>query len=77
MVIRKVSIGADYKGSSMHYVVGQPVFNDAYKIHLIREVDKRIEIFVIHGEEGSGEIYLWKTFNENMPATLEFNLDFE
>ena len=77
MVIRKVSIGADYKGSAMHYVVGQPVFNEMYRIHLIRQINGAIEIFVIRGEEGFGEIYLWKTFNDNMPATLEFNLDFE
>jgi len=77
MVIRKVSIGADYKGSAMHYVVGQPVFNDMYRIHEIREKNKRVSIYVIHGEEGSGEIYLWKTFNENMAITFEFNLDFE
>jgi hypothetical protein len=77
MLIRKVSIGPDYKSSAMHYVVGQPVFNEMYRIHDIKEKDGRVSIYVIHGEDGSGEIYLWKTFNQNMAITFEFNLDFE
>ena len=36
MDIRKISIGADYKGSAMHYIVGQEVLGSKYTIHLIK-----------------------------------------
>ena len=35
MEIRKISIGSDYKGSSMHYILGQEVLNGTHVIHLI------------------------------------------
>ena len=34
--IRKISVGPDYKGGAMHYIVGQAVLSGAYKIHHIR-----------------------------------------
>ena len=36
MDIRKLSIGPDYKSGAMHYLVGQFVLNNNYKIHLIK-----------------------------------------
>ena len=36
MVIRKISIGSDYKSGSMHYIVGQSVLGGKYNIHLIQ-----------------------------------------
>ena len=36
MDIRKISIGADYKSSSMHYLKGQDILNGEYVIHLIQ-----------------------------------------
>ena len=35
MDIRKISIGPDYKGGAMHYIVGQRVLGDSNEIHLI------------------------------------------
>jgi len=74
MLIRKISIGADYKGSSMHYIVGQSVLNSTYVIHLI-EFDKKKESYVIYIQKGD-EVKQWKEFNKNMPASIEFNIDF-
>ena len=40
MDIRKISIGQDYKSSSMHYIVGQEVLGGKYFIHLIQYVEQ-------------------------------------
>jgi hypothetical protein len=39
MEIRKISVGPDYKGGAMHYIVGQKVLGDTYEIHLIKLED--------------------------------------
>jgi len=70
--IRKVSIGADYKSSSMHYIVGQPVLNGSYNIHIINIINGCVCIWI----EKNDEILMWKQFNENMPISIEFNIDF-
>jgi hypothetical protein len=71
-VIRKVSIGNDYK-SSMNYIVGQSVLK-MYVIHLIKKnQDGEVEIFIEHE---NGEIYLWKSVNVTMPFSIEYNINF-
>jgi hypothetical protein len=35
MIVRKVSIGQDYKSDAMHYVLGQDVLRGEYKISLM------------------------------------------
>jgi hypothetical protein len=74
MEIRKISIGADYKSSSMHYIYGQGVLNNQYYIHLI-QYDEESESYKIWIER-DGEILLWKKFNRNMPISIEFNINF-
>jgi len=72
-MIRKISIGADYKSSAMHYVVGQDVLGGSHKIHHIRqEPDSSIRVWVLKGEE----VFLWKEFNTNMPISIEYNINF-
>jgi hypothetical protein len=74
MEIRKISLGADYKSSAMHYIVGQEVLNKEYIIHLIQyDSDKdSYKIWI----ERQDEIILWKEFNKNMPASIEYNINF-
>ncbi len=74
MQIRKISIGADYKGSAMHYILGQSVLNGKYEIHLI-EFSSEKESFLIHIEKDN-ELYLWKEFNKNIPVSIEYNIHF-
>ena len=76
MDIRKISIGPDYKGGAMHYLVGQEVLNSNYTIHLIKHYreSNSIKIWV---ENSSQEVYLWKEFNPNMPVSIEYNINFE
>lgn len=47
MDIRKISIGADYKSSAMHYIINQEVLGGNYHIHLIKH------------DENSDSIKIW------------------
>ncbi len=74
MDIRKISIGPDYKGSAMHYIVGQRVLGDTNEIHLIKmdSVKQSIKIFIINDK---GEVVLWKEFNSTIPIAIEYNIN--
>ena len=73
--IRKVSIGPDYKGGAMHYVIGQKVIGDSNEIHLIKYDDNNnsIKIYVINDKN---EITLWKEFNSTIPMSIEYNINY-
>lgn len=74
MDIRKISVGPDYKGGAMHYIVGQKVLNDSHEIHLIRfdAVKHSIKIYIIND---NSEIILWKEFNATIPISIEYNIN--
>jgi hypothetical protein len=74
MDIRKVSIGPDYKGGAMHYLVGQKVLGDTNEIHLIRlnPTKESIQIYIINEKS---EIVLWKEFNSTIPISIEYNIN--
>ena len=74
MEIRKISIGADYKGSAMHYILGQYVLNGSHAIHLI-DFNKEKESYLIYIEKDN-EVFLWKEFNKNIPVSIEYNIYF-
>lgn len=73
MLIRKISVGPDYK-SAMHYLLGQEVLGGNYKIHLIKVEDKSnsIQIWV----ERNNEVMLWKHFSQTVPLSVEYNINF-
>ena len=73
--IRKISIGADYKNSSMHYIVGQRILGDTNEIHLIKfdNIQNSFKIYIINQKE---EVVLWKEFNSQMPISIEYNINF-
>jgi len=72
MIIRKISVGADYK-SAMNYIVGQSVLNGSHVIHHISGSDDGSFLVYIEKEK---EIIMWKKFSTNMPVSVEFNIDF-
>jgi hypothetical protein len=74
-LIRKISVGPDYKSGAMHYIVGQEVLDRSNKIHLIKENNENesIEIYIINEKE---EVVLWKTFNFTVPISIEYNINF-
>jgi hypothetical protein len=71
VVIRKVSIGPDYK-NAMHYQIGQNVVG-SYKILSIVHEDERILINVVNDKD---EVYIWKSFTSAVPISIEHNIDF-
>jgi hypothetical protein len=74
MDIRKISIGPDYKGGAMHYLVGQKILGDSNEIHLIRvNSDKQsVQIFIINEKS---EVVLWKEFTSTIPISIEYNIN--
>jgi hypothetical protein len=74
MDIRKISVGPDYKGSAMHYIVGQRILGDSNEIHLIKFDEKKnsFKIFIINDKL---EVVLWKEFNSTIPVSVEYNIN--
>jgi hypothetical protein len=75
MDIRKISVGPDYKGGAMHYIVGQDVLGETNKIHLIKYNDDRqsFRIYIINDNK---EVILWKEFNATIPVSIEYNINY-
>lgn len=72
MVIRKLTVGPDYK-TAMHYIVGQKVINGEYHIHAIVIENSDVKIWI---ENENKEVMAWKSYNTNMPMTVEYNIEF-
>jgi hypothetical protein len=70
-LIRKISIGKDYKNEAMHYSVGQDVYG-GHTIDCIVEDDDKYTIYIKKGNE----VLPWKEFNKNMAIAVEFNLEY-
>jgi len=72
-VIRKISIGADYKSDAMHYAVSQQVYG-GHEISniLFEEKDNSYNIYIRKDDE----ILPWKKFNSNMAISVEYDLQY-
>jgi hypothetical protein len=70
-LVRKISIGKDYKTDAMHYSVGQEVYGGHIISNIIEEEDK-YSIYIKKNEE----VVPWKDFNKNMAISVEYNLDY-
>jgi hypothetical protein len=70
-LIRKISIGKDYKTDAMHYAIGQEVFG-GHTISEIIEEEEGYRIYITKGDEKLP----WKHFNKNMAISVEFNLEY-
>lgn len=72
-VIRKISVGADYK-NSMVYLRGQKTFGD-YVIGLIEQTDNgNILVYIVNTNQ---DVLLWKEFSVNLPIVIEFYIEYE
>ena len=72
-LIRKISIGRDYKNEAMHYSLGQEVYGG----HIINDIlfenkDESYNIYIIKNKE----ILPWKKFNRNMAISVEYDLNY-
>jgi|TARA_B100000497_G_scaffold124904_1_gene160388 hypothetical protein len=72
-IIRKISIGSDYKNDAMHYSVGQEVYG-GHNISdiLFQDKDQSYNIFITK----NNEVLPWKKFNSNMAISVEFDLKY-
>ena len=70
-IVRKISIGRDYKNDAMHYAVGQEVYGGHTIVNIIEEENK-YSIYIQKGKE----ILPWKEFNKNMAIAVEFDLEY-
>ena len=72
-VIRKISIGSDYKNDAMHYSVGQNVYG-GHKISdiIFEEKDGSYNIHIVKDKE----VLPWKKFNCNMAISVEYDLEY-
>jgi hypothetical protein len=72
-IIRKISIGSDYKNEAMHYAVGQQVYGGHTIANIIlNEKDKSYSIFITKDDE----VLPWKNFNKNMAISVEYDLEY-
>jgi hypothetical protein len=70
-LIRKISIGRDYKNEAMHYSVGQEVYG-GHTICDIVENDTKYSVFISKKDD----VMPWKDFNKNMAISIEYNLEY-
>ena len=70
-LIRKISIGRDYKTDAMHYAIDQEVYGGHIICSIIEEEDK-YSIYIKKGEE----IMPWKDFLKTMAISVEYNLNY-
>jgi hypothetical protein len=69
-LIRKISIGPDYKNGAMHYSVGQEVYGGHIIVNIIEEEEK-YSIYIQKGDL----VMPWKDFNKNMAVAIEYDLE--
>ena len=72
-IIRKISIGSDYKNDAMHYSVGQEVYGGHRICNILS--DKNQGEYSIYIEKNN-EVIPWKKFNSNMAIAVEFDLKY-
>ena len=70
-LIRKITVGKDYKENAMHYAVGQDVYGGHTICDIIEEKDK-YSIYIRKNKD----VLPWKDFNKNMAESVEYNLEY-
>ena len=70
-LIRKITVGKDYKNDAMHYAVGQEVYG-GHKISDIVEEENKCSIYI----KKNKDVLPWKDFNKNMAISIEYNLEY-
>ena len=70
-LIRKITIGKDYKIDAMHYSVGQEVYGGHTICDIVEEEDK-FSIYI----RKKDKVLPWKDFNNNMAVSVEYNLEY-
>ena len=72
-IIRKISIGSDYKNDAMHYALGQQVYGGHEICNILFDTEElSYSIFI----KKDNEILPWKKFNKNMAISIEYDLEY-
>ena len=71
-VIRKISIGSDYKNEAMHYSIGQQVYGGHIISDILEPEQGEYMIYI----EKDNEVLPWKKFNSNMAISIEYDLEY-
>ena len=72
-VIRKISIGSDYKTDAMHQSLGQSVYGGHTISHILSDkTDNSYNIYI----KKKDEVLPWKKFNCNMAISVEYGLEY-
>ncbi len=71
-LIRKISVGKDYKNDAMHYAVGQEVYG-GHTICDIIEEENKFSVYI----KKDKDVLPWKDFNKNMAVSVEYNLEYQ
>ena len=72
-IVRKISIGSDYKNDAMHYSVGQQVYGGHEISHIL--LDESDNSYNIHIKKNN-EVMPWKKFNSHMAISVEYDLEY-
>tara|TARA_B100000424_G_C22919418_1_gene489217 strand:+ start:23 stop:250 length:228 start_codon:yes stop_codon:yes gene_type:complete len=72
-VIRKISIGIDYKNEAMHYSIGQQVYGGHTICDIIKNQNEGEYLIYIKKDK---EVLPWKKFNSNMAIAIEYDLEY-
>jgi hypothetical protein len=72
-IIRKISIGSDYKNDAMHYSIGQTVYGGHEISHIL--FNDNDNCYSIHIKKDD-EVLPWKKFNSNMAISVEYDLTY-
>ena len=72
-IIRKISIGSDYKNDAMHYSVGQEVYGGHTICDILNNENNGEYLIYI---KKNNEVLPWKVFNSNMAIAVEFDLKY-
>tara|TARA_R110001632_G_scaffold164828_1_gene283337 strand:+ start:113 stop:331 length:219 start_codon:yes stop_codon:yes gene_type:complete len=70
-LVRKISIGRDYKNDAMHYSVGQEVYG-GHTIDAIVEEEGKYSVYI----RKNNDVLPWKEFNKNMAIAIEYNIEY-
>ena len=69
-IIRKISVGKDYKNDAMHYSVRQEVYGVHTIVNIIEE-EAKYSIYI----QKADNVMPWKDFNKNMAVSVEYDLN--